>query len=101
MSTNRKQYTQEFKIEAVGLTHQPGMSLAQVARDLGLNEGMLGRWKKELEGHKSQAFPGQGRAHDAELRRLQREVEVLRQERDILKKAISIFSHPTGGQLRP
>jgi len=100
MST-RKQYTKEFKTEAVDLTRQPGMSLARVARDLDLNEGMLSRWRQELEGHKNQAFPGQGNAHDAELRRLQRENEVLRQERDILKKAITIFSHPTGGQPRP
>lgn len=101
MSTPRKHYGKEFKIEAVGLTRQPGMSLARVARDLDLNESLLGRRRRELEGHKSQAFPGQANAHDGELRRLQREVEVLRQERDILKKAISIFSHPMEGQARP
>ena len=100
MST-RKQYSKEFKTEAVELTRQAGMSLARVARDLDLNEAMLNRWRQELEGHKNQAFPGQGNAHDAELRRLQRENEVLRQERDILKKAITIFSHPTGGHPRP
>jgi len=92
MGVPRKQYSREFKQEAVRLVTQGGLSLAQAARDLGLNETMLGRWKKECEQHANQAFPGQGHPHDDELARLRREVEVLRQEREVLKKAISIFS---------
>jgi len=53
-----------------------------------------GRWKKEAEQNGQRAFPGQGHPQDEELARLRREVEVLRQEREILKKAISIFSVP-------
>jgi transposase len=60
MGVPRKQYSREFKQEAVRLVTQGGVSLAQAARDLDLNENMLGRWKKEFEQHASTAFPGQG-----------------------------------------
>ena len=68
------------------------LSIAQVSRDLGLNDNMVSRWKKGAEQNGQKAFPGQGHPQDEELSRLWREVEVLRQEREILKKAISIFS---------
>src|SRR5688500_12598174 len=93
-ATKRKQYSSEFKREAVRLVTEGGLSIAQVARDLGLNDNMVSRWKKEAEQNGQQAFPGQGHPQDEELSRLRREVEVLRQERDVLKKAISIFSQP-------
>jgi len=89
---NRKQYSSEFKREAVRLVNESGLSMAQVARDLGLDDNMVSRWKKEAEQNGQRAFPGQGHPQDEELSRLRREVEVLRQEREILKKAISIFS---------
>ena len=92
MRVERKQYSAEFKREAVRLVTDKGLSLAQAARDLGLNDNLLGRWKQQLESDGEQAFPGQGQARDEELARLRREVEVLRQERDILKKAVGIFS---------
>ena len=71
---------------------QNGLSLAQAARDLGINDNLLSRWKKEVEAQGQQAFPGQGRAQDEELAQLRRLVEVLRREREILKKAVVIFS---------
>ena len=92
MGVPRKQYNSEFKHEAVRLVTEKGLSIAQAARDLGLNENMLGRWKKEFEAQGAKAFPGQGHAHDEELARLKRENEVLRQEREVLPSAISIFS---------
>ena len=92
MGVPRKQYSNEFKHGAVRLVTEQGLSLAQAARDLGIDDNLLGRWKKEFEAQGAQAFPGQGHPHDAELARLRREVEVLRQEREVLKKAISIFS---------
>ena len=88
----RKQYSSEFKREAVRLVTEGGLSIAQVARDLGLNDNLVSRWKKEAQQNGQRAFPGQGHPQDEELSRLRREVEVLRQEREILKKAISIFS---------
>ena len=88
----RKQYSSQFKREAVQLVTQGGLSIAQAARDLGLNDNMVSRWKKEAEQNGQRAFPGQGHPQDEELSRLRRENEVLRQEREVLKKAISIFS---------
>ena len=91
-STSRKQYSSEFKREAVRLVTEGGLSLAQVARDLGLNDNLISRWKKEAAHNGQHAFPGQGHPQDEELARLRRENEVLRQEREVIKKAISIFS---------
>ena len=91
-SIKRRQYSSEFKREAVQLVTQGGLSIAQAARDIGLNDNLISRWKKEAEQNGQRAFPGQGHPQDEELSRLRREVEVLRQEREVLKKAISIFS---------
>ena len=93
----RRQCTPEFKWEAVRLVTdrlvtEGGLSMAQVARDLGLTDNLVSRWKKEAEMNGQRAFPGQGHPQDEDLARLRREVDVLRQEREILKKAISIFS---------
>jgi transposase len=73
---------------------QEGHSLSAVCRDLELDPKMLRRWKRELERDGERAFPGQGRPRPelAELQRLRRENERLRQEREILKKALTIFS---------
>ena len=94
MAEGRKSYTREFRIEAVRMAAERGYSLAQVSRDLGITTGMLARWKKQLEQDPDYAFPGKGRlrAPEEEIRALQREVERLRMERDILKKTIAIFS---------
>ena len=93
----RKKYTAEFKRETVRLYETSGKTQAQIERDLGLWRGCVGRWKKELERKGEQAFPGQGRlTGEAErIRELERENEILRQERDILKKAMAIFSQPS------
>ena len=91
--TRRKHYSSEFKREAVRLVTEGGLSIAQAARDLGLDDNMVSRWKKEAEQNGQRAFPGQGHPQDEELSRLRREVEMLRQEREILKKAISIIAY--------
>jgi transposase-like protein len=93
-TNKRKQYTSEFKREAVRLVTEGGLSMAQVARDLGLDGNLISRWKKEAQENGQRAFPGAGHPQDEELARLRRENEVLRQERDILKKVVSIFSQP-------
>ena len=86
--SKRRVYSREFKQEAVGLVRSGGSSLAGVARDLGIDQNSLRKWKREEEEHGERAFPGKGRSHDEELAKLQRENALLRQERDILKKAI-------------
>ena len=94
MGDRRRSFSREFKVEAVRLVTEGGLSLSQAARDLGVVESVLGRWKKQLDEDPVEAFPGQGhlKSQDEELRRLRRENEILRQERDILKKVVGIFS---------
>ena len=90
----RRQYDKEFKREAVRLVVEGNRRVTEVARDLGIDAGILRRWKKEMEEERERAFPGKGNLNDeeAELRRLRRELEDVREERDILKKALSVFS---------
>ena len=94
MGDHRRSFSREFKVEAVRLMTDGGLSVAQASRDLGIRESVLGRWKKQLAADPEEAFPGKGhlKSQDEELRRLRRENEILRQERDILKKAVGIFS---------
>lgn len=92
MTTERKSYTEEFKREAVRLMESSGKPVAQLARDLGINDNNLYRWRGRY-GQQIQTKPNGGVVEmEAELKQLRREVEVLRQEREILKKAMSIVS---------
>lgn len=90
MST-RKSYSEEFKREAVRLANESD-NKSRVARDLGIHMSMLRRWTKQLEENTERPFPGKGNARDEELARLRRENARLKEERDILKKAVGIFS---------
>lgn len=92
----RRKYDREFKQSAVALAQSSGKTMAELERELGINQGLLKQWVRAAKSDGSEAFPGNGRlkASDDELRRLQRENAILRQERDILKKAIAIFSQP-------
>jgi transposase len=89
-----KYYDKEFKIEAVLLASEPGNTQAQIERNLGIGQGIISRWKRQLKSDGEYAFPGKGRLkpQDQENRDLKREVQRLRRERDILKKAVAIFS---------
>ena len=89
-----KRFDKEFKIEAVRLASEPGNTQAGIERDLGISQGIISRWKHQLFKDGDQAFPGKGRfkPDDDKMRRLKRENERLRRERDILKKAVAIFS---------
>jgi transposase len=90
----RRRFSQEFKFEAVSMVVDQGRDLCEVADELGIRSDMLRKWKLKFEEDGSEAFPGSGRLkpEDEELRRLRREVERLRMERDILKKAVAICS---------
>ena len=97
MKKKRRKYSREFKQEAIRLWQTTGKSACEVEDDLGITRGRLYRWKRQIEAQGEDAFPGHGRipAADEELRRLQRELEIVKQERDILKKAVAIFSQPS------
>src|SRR5258708_1477054 len=94
MQKVQKTYTPEFKREAVRLAQTNGKSVAQVAREQGISDTSIHQWRKELTEHGSEAFPGSGHqtAQEEEVPHLKRELEVVKQERDILKRALSIFS---------
>jgi transposase len=92
----RKTYTAEFKREAVQLSEQPGASVVKMAKDLGVSSHSLYAWQKAAKAQGSLAFPGHGKisltAEQEENRRLKRELELVKQERDILKKAVGFFA---------
>jgi transposase len=94
MGKQQKSYTREFKVEAVQLVKSSGKPMSQVARELGISDSALSKWCKQLGEQGEQAFPGSGHqtAQEEELRRLKRELDITRQERDIVKKGVSIFS---------
>jgi len=91
-------YTKEFKLEAVQPVQTSGKSQAQIARDLGVADSTLSHWCKQMTEHGSNAFPGSGHQtpQEEEIRQIKRELEIIRQERDVLKKAIGIFSRLQG-----
>ena len=94
MGKNQKVYTREFKEEAVRLAQTSGKPIAQIARELGISDSAIHGWRKELAEHGTEAFPGKGHQTtlEEEVARLKRELERVQQERDILKKVVSIFS---------
>jgi transposase len=94
MHKTQRMLTKEFKLEAVQLVHSSHKSMAQMACELGIAESPLNRWCQQDGEHGEQAFPGSGHQlpHEEELRRLQRENELLRKGRDMRKKALGIFS---------
>ena len=91
----RKTYTREFKIEAVRLLNAGGKNGHEIEADLGIGSGQIYRWRKQLEAEGTEglrAFPGHGRPRDEELARLRKELAEVKEERDILRKAVAIFS---------
>ena len=96
MQKEQKTYTAEFKREAVRLTQTSGKPITHIARESGISDTSIHQWRKELAEHSSEAFPGSGHqtSQEEEVRRLKRELEVVKQERDIRKKVVGIFSRP-------
>jgi transposase len=94
MAKKRRTYTREFKLDAIQLAETSDKSIAEIERDLGLSVGQIHHWRRQLADEGKDAFPGKGhlRPEDELIRQLRRENEILRQERDILKKAISVFA---------
>lgn len=96
MTQTRRRFPESFKREAVDqvLADTP---LRHVAETLSIAESLLGKWKRQYEQQGDDAFPGNGkqRGESAELRRLRQQLAQVTMERDVLKKALAIFSQPT------
>ena len=94
MSKVRGQYPPEFKLRAVAMMTDQGLSVAEVARQLGVSESRLHEWKKAVREKGPVAFPGTGHQTplEEENRRLRADVKRLEMERDILKKATAFFA---------
>ena len=96
MGTNRRRYGKEFKLEAIQTYQNGERSQRQVELALGITQGLLGKWIESLEKQpqKAEAFPGNGRLPDtqARIRQLERENAQLRQDKEILKKVLSMYS---------
>jgi transposase len=90
----RRRFSREFKLEAVKLVRERGVAAAQVARDLDVHENVLRKWVREFAADPQHSFPGQGqmKPEQLEIERLRREVQKLKAERDILKKAAAYFA---------
>ena len=88
----RRKYSDEFKLEAIRMTQEPGVTQAQIAQELGIGAGLLGRWIRESRevGHK--AFQGSGRPRDEEMAKLKRELTRVKKERDFLREAATFFA---------
>ena len=92
-----RKYSQEFKLEALELLQRGGKSAGQIERELGITPGLLGKWRARYqiiakEGNPPQIGPSDMEAAKAEIRRLQRELVNVEEEREILKKVLNIFS---------
>ena len=90
MEGQRRRYDEAFKREAVRLSYASGQSLAQTARELGINEGVLWRWRRQFSPERGEQAPEA--SAEAEVKRLRRELARVTEERDILKKALAVFS---------
>ena len=96
MAKERRKYNKEFKIEAIRVYENGERSIAEVERELGITQGLLSKWKKELEQQpqKEDAFRGNGNLTDtqARIRQLEREIALLKEDKDILKKVLTMYS---------
>ena len=94
MSSKRKTYTREFKIEAAKLSYNNDKPVEEIAESLGVSQSSLNRWRREYRDDPDQAFPGSGqqKERDAEVARLKKELKQSQMENEILKKAAAIFT---------
>ena len=96
MRTKRRRFSREFKQDVVRMVTESGHSVDDVSADLDLRPDMIQRWVRKFAEDPEESFPGAGhqKPRDEEVTRLRRELSRVREERDILKKAVAIFSGP-------
>lgn len=90
--SKRRKFSAEFKRGAVEQESQPGVSRAQVARELGIRDTLLTRWKREAQGQGRVLFADFGAPRDEELAQLKRELARVKKERDFLREAATFFT---------
>ena len=92
----RRRYDSEFKRNAIALSEEPGRSAHSVEQSLGIANGMIGKWKRQLSQNGDLAFPGNGiealTPDQKKIRELEKQLRDAEMDRDILKKALAIFS---------
>jgi transposase len=88
----RRRFSVEYKREAVAMLESPGVSVSQIAAELGIGANVLGRWRRELRREPEQVFPGNGRPREEELGHLRRELARVTKERDFLREAAAFFA---------
>ena len=88
----KRKYTAEYKHETVQLVNQTDTPVAEIARNLGINDNVLRRWVKEQADPNKKAFPGHGYARDEEISRLKKELSQVKKERDFLREAATYFA---------
>jgi transposase len=88
----RRRFSPEYKREAVAMLESPGVSISQIAAELGIGVTVLGRWRRELRQGPDQAFVGHGRPRDEELALVRRELARVTKERDFLREAAAFFA---------
>lgn len=89
----RRKFSVEYKREAVAMLAAPGVTVSQVAAELGIGANVLGRWRRKLRQEPTRAFPGQGRPRDEEIGQLKRELARVTKERDFLRAAAVFFAN--------
>ena len=88
----RRRFSAEYKREAVAMLESPGVTVHQIAAELGIGASVLGRWRREVRRTPAQVFPGQGRPREEELSQLRRELARVTKERDFLREAATFFA---------
>jgi transposase len=88
----RRRFSVEYKREAVTMLDTPGVSVGQIAAELGIGATVLGRWRREVRQESAQAFRGNGRPRDENLALLRRELARVTKERDFLREAAAFFA---------
>ena len=88
----RRKFSAEYKGEAVAMLDTPGVTVSQIAADLGIGANVLGRWRREVRKAPKQAFLGNGRSRDEEMSQLRRELARVTKERDFLREAAAFFA---------
>jgi len=99
MDKTRRKYDKQFKLDTLEYVQKGDKSISQIAKELGIHKDLIYRWKTEFKQDNKHVFSGQGNPSDKEIDRLKKENRELQIERDILKKALAIFSKPGNGNI--